>query len=133
MDLNSFMEDYAAEIGGQYSEYDKNKSVIIVPLEDHRYQAVVGVVKHSERYNRTGIEFTSKVCAYTQDLDLAELLKSNAKFSYVKFVIDDDNFIKVEASLFIEDATANLLKEIIKETANTADEWEYRLTGMDVH
>lgn len=133
MDLNAFMEDFANEIGGQYSEYDKSKSVIIVPLADNRYQAVVGRIKYSERYDRTGVEFTSKVCPLSANLKLEELLRANGKFSYAKFMIDDDDFVKIESSVLIEDATPHLLKEVIQETAKTADEWEFRLTGMDVH
>jgi hypothetical protein len=30
--FNEFMENFADEIGGQFSEYDQSKSVIIVPL-----------------------------------------------------------------------------------------------------
>jgi len=44
-----------------------------------------------------------------------------------------DNFIQVEASLFIDSATEDSLKEIIQEVANLADEYEFKLTGADVY
>jgi hypothetical protein len=133
MDLIHFMRSFADEIGGHFSEYDKTKSVIIVPLGENRYQTVVGVLKDTEKYNnRTGIEFASKVCSYSDDIDLADLLRENSKFCHAKFVIEDD-FIKVEASSYLDNVTADLLKEMIIEVANIADEWEYRATGMDVH
>lgn len=134
MDLNfsELMEKIASDIGGQFSEYDKYKSVIIVPLEENRYQAVVGVLKHSEKMNKTRLEFSSKVCQLTESVDLKELLMENAKTCYARFVIVDD-YIRVEGSTFIESVTESGIKEIIDEVANMADAWELKLTGMDVH
>jgi CRISPR/Cas system-associated endoribonuclease Cas2 len=132
MDLNAFMESYANEIGGNYSEYDSRTSIIIVPLPDQRFQTVLGKLKHSERYNRLGIEFTSKVCKYNSDIDLKLLLEENANLNHAKFAIVED-FLHVEASSFIESATEQLLKEIIQEVANVADDYELKLTGADVH
>jgi len=126
------MESYALEIGGQFSEYDKSKSVIIVPLRDNRFQAVLGVVKYSDKFQKTGVEFSSKVCPFREDIDFQELLRENAQTCYAKFVIADD-FIKVEGSTFVENIREDGLKEIIQEVANVADEWEYRITGQDIN
>ena len=39
--FNEFMERHAEEIGGQFSEYDQSKSVIIVPLgSKHKFISV---------------------------------------------------------------------------------------------
>lgn len=134
MDFNfsELMERIAEDIGGQFSEYDKYKSVIIVPLEGNRYQAVVGVLKHSEKMNKTRLEFSSKVCQLSESVDLKELLMENAKTCYARFVIVDD-YVRVEGSTFIESVTEDGIKEIIDEVANMADAWELKLTGMDVH
>ena len=130
--FNEFMERFADEIGGQFSEYDKSKSVIIVPLEENRFQAVLGVVKFNEKFSKTGVEFSSKVCPYSDDIDCKQLVIENAKTCYAKFVIVDD-FIKVEGSTFVETIREEGLKEIIKEVAQLADEWELKLTGLDVN
>ncbi len=130
--FSEFMEKIANDIGGQFSEYDTNKSVIIVPLPDNRYQAVVGILKRNEKFNKTGIEFSSKVCPLNDDVDLKELLMENAKTCYAKFVIIDD-YIKVEGSTFLDDVNEGGLKEILQEVAYTADEWEFKFTGMDVN
>lgn len=132
MDLNAFMQEYADEINGQYSEYDNKKSIIIVPLPDERYQTVLGHQKQSKRFDKAIIEFASKVCPYKEDIDVKQLLEENANLNHAKFVLVDE-FIKVEASCFIDLATAELLKEIIQEVANVADEYEFKLTGEDVH
>lgn len=133
MDLNSFMKSYADQIGGNYSEYDSSKSVIIVPLRDGRFQTVLGHVKASEKFNnRLGIEFSSKVCEFNDNITLKPLLEENGKLCHAKFAVAED-FLVVEATTFIETATEDLLKEIIQEVAVSADEWEFKLTGLDVH
>jgi hypothetical protein len=130
--FNEFMENFADEIGGQFSEYDQSKSVIIVPLEENRFQAVLGVMKFNEKFNKMGIEFSSKVCPFSDDVDCKQLVVENAKTCYAKFVIVDD-FIKVEGSTFLENVKEEGLKEIIREVAQLADEWELKLTGLDVN
>ena len=132
MDLNAFMESYAEEIGGTYSEYDTRTSIIIVPLPDERFQTVLGTLKKSERHDKLGIEFSSKVCKYDSSIDLKRLLEENGKLNHGKFSIVD-NFVFVEASTFVESATEQILKDIIQEVANVADEFEFKLTGEDVH
>ena len=112
--FNEFMERFAEEIDGQFSEYDQTKSVIIVPLEENRFQAVLGVIKYNEKFKKTGIEFSSKVCPFSDDIDCKQLIIENAKTCYAKFVIIDD-FIKVEGSTFLETIMEEGLKEIIKE------------------
>lgn len=133
MDLNAFMQNYADEIGGQYSEYDSRTSIIIVPLPDERFQTVLGKLKNSTRYNnRLGIEFVSKVCEFSPDMNLKMLLEENGNLNHAKFAIAE-GFIHVEASSFVETATEEIIKEIIQEVANVADEYEYKLTGEDIH
>jgi len=134
MDFNfsELMQKIADDIGGQFSEYDKYKSVIIVPLEGNRYQAVVGVVKHYEQLNKTRIEFSSKVCQLTESIDLKQLLMENAKTCHARFVVIDD-YVRVEGSTFLENVNEGGVKEIIDEVARMADAWELKLTGMDVH
>lgn len=130
--FNEFMEKFSEEIGGQFSEYDQSKSVIIVPLEENRFQAVLGVIKYNEKFNKTGLEFSSKVCPFSDEIDCKQLIIENAKTCHAKFVIVDD-FVKVEGSTFLETVKEEGLKEIIKEVAQLADEWELKLTGLDVN
>lgn len=130
--FNEFMERFAEEIGGQFSEYDQSKSVIIVPLDENRFQAVLGVTKFNKKFKKMGVEFSSKVCPFSDDIDCKQLVIENAKTCYAKFVIIDD-FVKVEGSTFLETIREEGLKEIIKEVAQLADEWELKLTGLDVN
>ncbi|HBH21999.1 MAG TPA: hypothetical protein DDY13_01115 [Cytophagales bacterium] len=130
--FNDFMENYAGEIGGQFSEYDKSKSVIIVPLKDTRYQAVLGLMKFNDQFNKTSIEFSSKVCPASDDIDFRRLTMENARTCYAKFVLVDD-YIKVEGCAFLESIQEEGLKDIIQEVAQTADKWEFKMTGLDVN
>jgi hypothetical protein len=129
MTLNKFMEEFAREIGGQYSLYDINKSVVIVPLKQNRFQAVMAI--ESNGHEKGIYQFTSRICGYNQKIDLKELLKNNVYLYYSKFFIDDE-VLRVMASAS-KDVSNEVLKEMIMEVANTADEWENKLTGLDVN
>lgn len=132
MNLNSFMETYAREIDGQYSEYNDNINIIIVPLLDERFQTVFGEVKKYNRYNKDVIAFSSKVCEFEDKIDLKALLSENAHFCHSKFSIVDE-YVQVEATFFTDNISEETLKEAIQEVANLADEYEFKLTGADVY
>ncbi len=132
MDIRKFLQDYSQEINGEYSEYDENKSVIIVPLPDERYQAIVGKINYNETYDKETVEFSSKVCSVREDIDYITLLKTNSDFIHAKFIVEDD-FLKVEAGTFSELTNEAHLKQIISEVANLADQWELKITGKDIH
>lgn len=126
------MQEFARELNGQFSEYDRRKSVIIVPLGEKRFQAVLGLVKFNSRNSREEIVFSSKVCSLRPELNLEELLRANADFCYARFVISEMS-LKVEASSYLDVATEPFMKDIILEVAGIADRWEYILTGVDIH
>ncbi len=132
MNFKEFMESYAGEINGQFSEYDDSKSVIIVPLPDERFQTVIGTKYKHKQYGRVVVEFTTKVCDVGNPIDFKSILEESAEFVHSKFVISD-NFLRVEAATFVDNTTDELLKEMIQEVANTGDEWEFKITGEDVH
>ena len=56
----------------------------------------------------------------------------NGAFDYSRFILED-SFLKVVASCTNENATPELVKEMIQEVANIADRFEFRFTGQDVH
>lgn len=132
MIFNRFMENFAREVNGQFSQYDKSKSVIIIPLAGDRFQTIVGQFRLNEEQGREGISFSSKVCPLRPEIKLEELLRANADFCYARFALTEDA-IKVEASVFLDTVTEGLLKEIILEVARVADAWERRLTGVDIY
>ena len=131
IDFKAFLLKFAEEINGQYEEYDDKRSVIIVPLKDNRFQTVVGEITEIGENKRQGVAFTSKVCEYRYDLDFKEILRGNADFTHGKLALVND-FIQVEAAAFLDNVSEDLLKEIITEVANSADDWEFKLTGEDI-
>ena len=132
MNLTAFMKKYSDEIGGQYTEYNESLSVVIMPLSGSRFQTVIGTIKENELYNRKLITFSSKVCAYQPNLDVKMLLEQTAYFNYCRFVIKD-SYVQVEAVSPLEAVSEGSVKEMLQEVANLADQYEMRLTGVDVN
>jgi hypothetical protein len=132
MNVIDTIKQYADQIGGQFTDYDHSKSVIVVPLDKSRFQTVLAVTQKSQVSGRDQAIFTSKVCEYNAGIDLKMLMEQNASFDYSKFVVED-GYLKVEASCLPSTASEAQVKEMIQEVAQLADHYEYRLTGQDVH
>jgi hypothetical protein len=132
MNLINTVKEYADQIGGQFTDYDHTKSVIVVPLDKSRFQTVLAVTQKSPVSGRDQAVFTSKVCEFNAGIDLKMLMEQNASFDYSKFVVED-GYLKVEASCLPSTASEAQVKEMIQEVAQLADHYEYRLTGQDLH
>jgi hypothetical protein len=132
MNVITTVKQYADQIGGQYTDYDHTKSVIVVPLDASRFQTVLAITQKSAVSGRDQAIFTSKVCEFNNNIDLKMLMEQNASFDYSKFVVED-GYIKVEASCLASSTSESQVKEMIQEVAQLADHYEYKLTGQDVH
>jgi hypothetical protein len=132
MSLINTIKQYADQIGGQFTDYDHTKSVIVVPLDSSRFQTVLAISQKSPVSGKEQTIFTSKVCEYNSSLDLKMLMEQNASFDYSKFVVED-GFLKVEASCLASSTSETQMKEMIQEVAQLADQYEYKLTGHDIH
>ena len=132
MDLNAFMRKYADQINGQFMEYDPQHSIIIVPVSGGRAQTVLGHVRQNELYNRKLIAFTSKVCTFSSEIDLKALIEQTAFFNYCRFIISE-NHLQVEAVAALDTISEETIKEMVQEVANLADQYELKLTGVDVN
>lgn len=132
MNLTAIMRKYSEEIGGQFTEYNESLSVVIMPLSGGRFQTVIGTIKENELYNRKLITFSSKVCAYQANLDVKMLLEQTTYFNYCRFVLKD-SYIQIEAVATLESISESNVKEMLQEVANLADQYEMRLTGVDVN
>lgn len=127
MDLNTFMKSYAEEINGNFSEYDDNRSVIVVPLDLDRQQAVVGELDKDTNM----VVISSKVCIADDRIRYKDLLEENHKSVYGKFTITND-FLKVESKTHANEVQEETLKKTIQELAKMADKWELNITGRDI-
>ena len=132
MDIMNYVQQYAEQIGGQYTDYDHSKSVIVVPLEGSRYQTVLASQQKSPVSGRDQAIFSSKICEFKMDINLEDLMKQNGRFDYSKFVLED-GYLKVEASCLTSSASETQLKEMLQEVAKLADQYELQLTGKDIH
>ena len=128
----NYVQQYAEQIGGQYTDYDHSKSVVVIPITGSRFQTVLAVTQTSAVSGRNQALFSSKVCEYTNSLDLKNLLEQNANFDYSKFVLEE-GFLKVEASCLANSVSQDQIKEMIQEVAQLADHYELKLTGKDIH
>ena len=132
MNYRKFSENYAKEIGGEFREYDDTQSVIIVPLKDGRFQTVTGHITTHSEYDREVVQLKSKVCELTYDIPFKECLEASKEYPYTKFIVED-GFLKVEAINFLVNLKDAMVKEMIMEIANHADDWELKITGKDIH
>jgi hypothetical protein len=132
MDVSSFLKNYADQIGGQFTAYNKEQSIIIVPVSGNRFQTVIGTIKKNDLYNRSIVTFNSKVCDIHTSLDYKMLLEQASYFNYCRFIING-NHLQIEAVGSVNGITEADLKEMVQEVANLADQYEMKLTGSDVH
>ncbi len=134
MDIMNCVQQYAEQIGGQFTDYDHSKSVVVVPLNDSRFQTVLAMRQKSPVSGRDQAIFSSKICQIEKgsNINLEELMKQNGNFDYSKFVLED-GYLKVEASCLTSTASEAQLKEMLQEVAQLADHYEFKLTGKDVH
>ena len=132
MNIMQYLEQYADEVGGQYTDYDNSKAVVVIPMNGSRYQTVLAVKQISRISGRDQATFTSKVCEFNSTLDLKALLEQNADFDYSKFVLEE-GYLKVEASCLASSASEDQVKEMVQEVAKLADMYEMKLTGKDIH
>jgi hypothetical protein len=132
MSIMEHVQLYADQIGGQFTDYDHSRSVIVVPINGSRFQTVLASTQKSPVSGRDQAIFASKVCEFTAGLDLKNLLEQNANFDFSKFVLED-GYLKVEASCLASSVSPDQVKEMIQEVAQLADHYEYKLTGKDIH
>ncbi len=128
----NFARQYAEETGGQFTDYDDSKAILVVPLSGGRFQTLLVITRTSPSSGKELAIFSSKVCELDSSINLRELLEENLNFDYCKFIIED-NFVKVEASCVSTSANDDQIKEMIMEVATVADQMELKFTGLDVH
>ena len=132
MDIFINVKGYMEEIGGQFTDYDPTKAVMVVPLKDSRFHTIILTFEKNSNTGAQHALFTTKVCEYNTTINLRELLEQNANTTYSKFILEDGQ-IKVEAAVPVDGTSGDEIKYIIQEVANLADSYELKLTGTDIH
>jgi hypothetical protein len=132
MDLSAIMKKYATETGAQYTEYDHAQSIIIVPVSGGRFQTVMGLITENALYKRKLISLTSKVTSVKPEIDYKMLLEQTTFFNYCRFAIKD-NYLQVEATASLVGISEETIREMVQEVANLADQFEMKITGVDIY
>jgi len=132
MNISTFLKNYADQIGGQYTAYNSEQSIIIIPISGNRYQTVIGTIKKNVLNNHSIISLSSKVCDVSASVDYKMLLEQSNSFNYCHFIINE-NHVQIEAVASVTGTSDAVLKEMIQEVANVADQYEMKLTGADIH
>ncbi len=68
MSIMTHVQQYADQIGGQFTDYDHSRSVIVVPINGSRFQTVLASTQKSPVSGRDQAIFASKVCEFTSNL-----------------------------------------------------------------
>jgi hypothetical protein len=132
MELNAVMAQIAEQVNGQYTMYDPEHAIIVVPVPGGRFQTVLGSVRINELYNRKLYNISSKVCPVRAESQYDMLLEQSAHFYYSRFVIAE-GYLQVEAVAEANSVSPDALREMIMEVANLADQFEMKITGADIH
>lgn len=122
----------AEKLNGTYIEYTDEICIISLRLDDGRSQSVRGFFK--QRGNDLMLLMMSKVCYLDEypNVDFKKLIEENNHLHYSKFVIHHD-YLEVLSDSHFSDITVEYLEHVALEVAKTADDWEFKITGQDVH
>ncbi|MDX2190741.1 MAG: hypothetical protein SFY32_12840 [Bacteroidota bacterium] len=132
LNLDKILENYANEVGGKVIPYTDNQSIIIMPTKHGRFQRVLGWSRISKSRNIKFLEFDSKVCEWNDSIDMKKYLNEAGAFTFCRLIIKE-GFLQVASSVIVEHATDDLVKDMVKEVAEIADELEFQITGKDEH
>lgn len=130
--LSEILEDYMNDVGGKIINYSDNQSLIMIPTKHNRYQKVLGWKRDSGEKNFSFIEFDSKICEITNNIDLRKYLEKADIFTFSRLIIRD-GFLQIASSLLIDLATPELIMNMVKEVAEEADNLEFQITGKDIN
>lgn len=128
--VESIVEIIAEELGGSFTPYDGNRSVLIIPIGPHRFQRVMSSI-HTKQGEKV-IYLESKVCEFNKGLNFKALLSQNSELCYAKFLIKNE-FILVGAYAHLDCLSKEQMKLMVLEVAHSADKWEFELTGVDIN
>jgi hypothetical protein len=130
MDLSTIMKKLADDIGGRFVEYSDENTIITIPLDRNRFQNVTGYL--SERNGQQVVEFMSKVCDLSDEIDYKKLLEINQDLFYGKIIIYE-GMIRVASAALYAHVTEDIIRDMIIEVAKSADNLEFELVGEDIH
>jgi hypothetical protein len=130
MDLSEIMQRLAIDIDGRFMEYSDENTIITVPVGKLRYQNVTGYL--TIRNEKQVVEFMSKVCELRAGINFKALLELNQDLFYGKVIIFE-GMLRVAAAALFEHSTEEIIRDMILEVAQAADDLELKLMEADVY
>ena len=128
LNLDKILEEYANKVGGKVIPYTNTQSVIVLPTKHDRFQKVFAYSNQTQVYKF--VEFYSKVTEYNADIDLKPLMEEASQFTFSRIMIKN-NDINVAAAVVVDHATEDIIKDMVREVADVADDLEFKITGKD--
>jgi hypothetical protein len=130
MNLNDIMQKLAHDVDGRFVDYSNENTIITIPVKRKRFQNITGYL--TDREGKKVAEFMSKVCDLRPDIDYKSMLELNQDLFFSKVIIYE-GMLRVAAAGLYDHLTEDILRDMILEVAQVADDLEYKLTGLDVH
>lgn len=130
LNLDKILEDFANEVGGKVIPYTDSQSIIIMPTSHGRFQRVLGYTRIAKSQKVKFLEFDSKVCQFSESIDMKKYLEEAAHHTFCRIIIKD-NYLQIASSVVVEHATADLIRDMVKEVSEVADDLEFQITGKD--
>jgi len=127
MDFGTKMQTISDMASGSFSQYDDTTSVIIISVDEHRIQTV-----YAYDEGEMGIKFSSKACDVVENTPYDKITKENGSLTYARIGIEDGSIFVTARALPGSEAGKGM-KDMLVEVANTADKWEFELSGKDIN
>jgi hypothetical protein len=132
MDVFNALKKHAEQIGGTFSDYDHTKAIVVVPLSDGRFQTILAILEKGKVSGKNRLTFTSKITEFREGIDMRALLEQNAQLDYARFILEDGQ-LKLAATVTTDSLSEDEIGFILQEVAQIADQYEFSLTGKDIH
>ncbi len=131
--VKGYLQKMAEEMDGNYTEYSDDTIIVTLPLEEGRFQSIRGLI--TEKSSGLMLILTSTICRLHEypDVDFRKMLEMNYDLGYSKITITDEDYLELMTSIKYDLATADEIRYMMTEVAQTADRLEFEITGKDVH
>ena len=131
--VQGYLKHLAEELNGNYTEYSEDTVIITLPLADSRFQSVRGVIQ--EKNTGLFLILSSTICRLHEypDVDFRKMLERNYDLGYSKITITDEDYLELAVYTKYDLVTADELRYMLLEVAETADQLEHEITGKDHH
>jgi hypothetical protein len=130
--IHDYFAKLAERLNGLYMEYTDDSGAMNLKLPNGRNQNMKSYLRQYPEGNV--VVFMSKICYLEEypEIDFHDMLTRNASLHYSKLVIDR-GYLEAQAAFKLEWINDDEACYILQEVAQTADDLENEITGLDVY